>query len=173
MRQGLTLDIPGRDSLNLDALVLDYNGTIADRGVLLPGVADRLRSLSRRMEIHVLTADTFGTVRASLSRELGPEMASGNLVVDILPPKEQRPGRDEGQAKLDILDSLVRERCCAVGNGRNDALMLEAAALSFGIMGREGGWPGALLKADIVVRNILDALDLLLEPRCIVATLRH
>ncbi|WP_298066862.1 ATPase P [uncultured Mailhella sp.] len=169
MRDALTLDIPGRGRLRLDVLVLDYNGTIAGGGVLLPGVSERLRRLARKMEIHVLTADTFGTVRSALEQEWGTD----GLVVDILPPREARPYRDEGQAKLSVVERLGRQRCCAIGNGRNDTLMLEAAALSFGVLGREGAWFAALARADIVVTDVLDALDLLLDPRGIVATLRN
>ncbi len=168
----MILDIPGQGTIALEALVLDYNGTIADRGELLPGVAERLRVLCGLLEVHVLTADTFGTVRSSLARELGAEMASGALAVDIISPRDQRAGRSEAQAKLEILNTLGRERCCAMGNGRNDTLMLEVAALSFGVVGREGSCPQTLAKAHIVVNSILDALDLLLQPRCIVATLR-
>ena len=59
----LTVSIPGRETLELNYLVLDYNGTIAVDGALLPGVADRLAALKDRLEILVLTADTYGTVR--------------------------------------------------------------------------------------------------------------
>lgn len=168
MREALELDIPGRGHLVLKYLLLDYNGTLADRGALLPGVTERLRRLSQRMEVHILTADTFGTVREALKQEWGEVCP----VLDLLPPRETRQGKDEGQAKRDILENLGKEQACAVGNGRNDVLMLEAAALSFAVLGREGLCPAALARADILVKDVLDALDLLLEPRGITATLR-
>ena len=41
----ISISIPGSGSLNLDHLVLDYNGTLAVDGVLLPGVKETLQSL--------------------------------------------------------------------------------------------------------------------------------
>ena len=35
----LTISIPGGATLDIEHLVLDYNGTLAVDGVLLPGVA--------------------------------------------------------------------------------------------------------------------------------------
>lgn len=51
-----------------------------------------------------------------------------------------------------------------MGNGRNDRLMLKNAALGVAVIQAEGGAIDAVLAADIVVGNILDALDLLLHP---------
>jgi soluble P-type ATPase len=56
----IVVAIPGRETLKLEHLVLDYNGTLARDGYLLPGVAEALGRLARDLEIHVLTADTFG-----------------------------------------------------------------------------------------------------------------
>jgi len=168
----LRFSVPGMGGMELSALVLDYNGTIADRGCLLPGVADRLRNLAEELEIHVFTADTFGTVKAELEAVLGPEMAGGRLIVDIIPPIDQRPGIDEGEAKLRMLEALGASNCCVMGNGRNDASMLASAGLSFCILGREGCFPGALSASHILCRDILDALDMLAETRCCIATLR-
>jgi soluble P-type ATPase len=63
----LEIEIPGYKILHLEYLVLDYNGTLACDGQLLPGVEPRLRQLSRQLKIHVLTADTFGTVQEALA----------------------------------------------------------------------------------------------------------
>jgi soluble P-type ATPase len=59
-----------------------------------------------------------------------------------------------------------------VGNGANDAAMLKTAALGVAVNGAEGAAPNAILSADIYVPNILDALDLLLFPDRLRATLR-
>lgn len=60
----------------------------------------------------------------------------------------------------------------AVGNGMNDRLMLRTAALGILVLGNEGTSVQALSSADIVVKDILDGLDLLLNPKRIIATLR-
>jgi soluble P-type ATPase len=62
----LLIEIPGVWALRLRCLVLDFNGTIACDGLLLPGVRARLRRLSESLDVHVLTADTFGTARSAL-----------------------------------------------------------------------------------------------------------
>jgi soluble P-type ATPase len=43
----LEMNIPGYRTLVLSFLVLDYNGTIACDGRLIPGVRDRLEALQR------------------------------------------------------------------------------------------------------------------------------
>jgi len=164
--------VPGGRPVCLTTLVLDYNGTIANRGQLIPGVVDRLRYLAPTLDIHVFTADTFGSVRAELGDSFIKEIRAGRLTVDIIPPQELRLGRNEGEAKLDMLNRLGAKHCCAIGNGRNDALMLGAAGLSFCVMGKEGSSPKAMNAAHIVCRDILEALELLMEPRCCVATMR-
>ncbi|MCQ2444969.1 MAG: ATPase P [Mailhella sp.] len=164
--------VPGFGDLHITHVVLDYNGTVADRGILLPGVAERIRRLCAAVRVHVVTADTFGTVRAELGSALAGELASGALSVDVLPQACERSGMDEAQAKIAMLESIGAERCAAVGNGRNDALMLRGAALGLCVMGREGCGPAALAAADIVTSSIHDALDLLLDGACIRATLR-
>jgi soluble P-type ATPase len=60
----------------------------------------------------------------------------------------------------------------AIGNGRNDRLMLAAAVLGIGVVGGEGLAGEALRASGIVVRHIADALELLPEPRRLIATLR-
>ena len=57
----LEIDIPGDKTLCLSFIVLDYNGTIACDGRLLPGVRQRLEELSKSVSIHILTADTLSS----------------------------------------------------------------------------------------------------------------
>ncbi len=63
----LKLDIPGLGILELEHLVLDYNGTLAVDGRVLAGVKPRLQRLARSLRIHVVTADTFGRARAGIA----------------------------------------------------------------------------------------------------------
>lgn len=60
----LTIDIPGRGVIEVRHVVCDYNGTIATDGHLADGVAQRVQRLAEFAQVSVLTADTFGTVRA-------------------------------------------------------------------------------------------------------------
>lgn len=154
----ITIDIPGYKLLQLRHLVLDYNGTLAVDGALLPGVAGALHILAAHMQIHVLTADTFGTTQDAL--------ADVPCIVNILLPQAQ------DSAKRDYVVALGAEGCVAVGNGRNDALMLQAAALGIAVLQAEGTAVVTLTAADVVTPTILDALALLTQPRRLIATLR-
>ena len=60
----------------------------------------------------------------------------------------------------------------AVGQGANDAGMLRAAAVGIAVMSPEGLAVETLHAADVVVSDILDALELLEKPIRLVATLR-
>ena len=154
----LEITVPGYRALLLHHLVLDYNGTIACGGQLIEGVGERLAALSASLGIHVLTADTFGSVQQQLS------LINCQLYVI---PKE-----DQAQAKLRYVEQLGAEGCVCMGNGRNDRLMLKEVALGIAILAGEGASIDAILAADVVSPGVLDALDLLLNPLRLAATLR-
>jgi len=154
----LTLTIPGRDALHIEHLVLDYNGTLAVDGELLEGVAERLAELADGVTVHVITADTFGKAQAAL-------VGAPCRVVILLPEAQD-------SAKLDYVRKLGAESVAAIGNGRNDRLMLHAAALGIAVLGDEGVAADTLAAADVVTRGIGPALDLLLKPLRLAATLR-
>ena len=110
------IDIPGHGPLPLRHLVLDYNGTLALDGNLVPGVAERLTELAAApgaLRVHVITADTFGQVRQQL--------AGLPCACQVIGPGHQ------DQAKLEYVRALGAPTVAAVGNGRNDRLMLDAA----------------------------------------------
>jgi soluble P-type ATPase len=154
----ISIDIPGFGGLELRHLVLDYNGTIAFDGRLLEGVGGQLRKLAEQLEIHVLTADTFGSVANNLE-ELP-------CIVHVLPRDRQ------DVAKLRYIEKLGAVTTVSVGNGRNDAKMLQGSALGIAVLQQEGAASVTLVSADLVIASITDALDLLLHPRRLIATLR-
>ena len=57
----LILDIPGRQRIELEHLVCDFNGTLAEDGCLWEGLAWRVTRVAAVLQMHVLTADTYGT----------------------------------------------------------------------------------------------------------------
>jgi soluble P-type ATPase len=154
----IEINIPGFCHLQLAHLVLDYNGTLAIDGHLIPQVGKKLTKLSHDLHIHVLTADTFGLAKTGL--------AGLPLDLTIAPPE------DQAETKQAFVSSLGAEQVVAIGNGRNDGPMLKAAALGIALVQLEGGAVETLLSADIVSTSILDALDLLSHPQRLVATLR-
>ncbi|TYT74004.1 HAD family hydrolase [Desulfobotulus mexicanus] len=153
-----TINIPGFGKIEADHLVLDYNGTLAQDGQLLDGVKERLQHLSEDIKIHVITADTFGSVKKALN--------GLPLSIVSIPPGNQ------GQAKKEYVESLRKEKVIAMGNGRNDVAMLQTARIGIAIMMKEGTSSQALMQADITSSHICDALDLLLHPLRLTATLR-
>lgn len=155
----IEISIPGRNiNLQLKYLLIDLNGTLTNVGKLSPGVKARIMDLKDQIEIYLLTADTYGTAKV-LSEDLGISL----IKVDAI---------NGGKDKRDFLHQVNASQAVAIGNGFNDTLMLEDAALSIIIIGQEGCAISALLKADIAVTSIIDALDLLLEPARVIATLR-
>jgi len=154
----LSIQIPDFGALALDHLVLDYNGTLAVDGVLLPGVKEALNSLSRDLTVYVVTADTFG--------KAGDGLEGVDCHLTVL---EQ--GRQD-RAKLNFVNGLGAAKTASIGNGRNDALMLEASALGIAVILGEGASSASLKAADIVCTRIVDALELLSHPLRLTATLR-
>jgi len=150
--------IPGATTLRLAAAIFDFNGTLARDGRLCNGAAERIRMLGQRLTVHVATADTTRTARSAL--------AGLPVSVHIIAADDQRA------AKRALLEACGTNETVAIGNGRNDEALIAGAALSIVVVGDEGCAAKTLANADVVCANIRDALDLLLFPTRLVATLR-
>jgi P-type E1-E2 ATPase len=154
----IEFDISGFGRRTLLHLVLDYNGTLALDGRIQPGVSSRLSQLKSLLAVHILTADTFGTVRSTFG--------SSGYAVHILPPGDER------EAKAAYVRDLGAMGCACFGNGSNDAAMLREAGLSVAVLQPEGLARDALEAAHVLVPGIEAGLDLLLHPSRLKATLR-
>ena len=152
------IEIPGYKSLDLKYLLLDYNGTLALDGHLSTSVKELICALSEELEIFVLTADTHGTAAA--------ECAGLPVALKTFPTDSAM------NSKLEILQTLGGDFCCAIGNGRNDILMCKDASLSICIMGEEGCCSKLIEYTHVTVKTIENALELLLKPKRLIATLR-
>lgn len=155
----IEISIPGRGILQLGHLVTDVNGTLAVDGQLIAGVAQRLGLLKERVTIHLLTADTHGR-QSVIDEQLG------------LTAVRIQPGNEAAQ-KAEYVRRLGAETVIAIGQGANDAAMLEEAALGICVMSPEGVAVETLLSADLLLPDILAALELLEQPLRIVASLRR
>lgn len=147
----IELDIPGFGQRQLAHLVCDYNGTLAVDGHLLPGVGELLTTLAAQLHLHVITADTFGLARSQL--------AGLPVSLSIL------PADDQANAKKSFVAQLGASSTAAIGNGRNDLLMLETAAIGIAVLQREGAAAITLMSSDLVCPSITDALALF-HARC-------
>lgn len=156
----IQISIPDfNDNLSLEHLVLDYNGTLAVDGKVLPQIIELLNKLSEKLTVHIITADTFQKAKDEL------EGCPYELV--ILSSDKQ------ANHKLDFIHKLGADKVVSIGNGRNDQLMLKASGIGMAVICTEGASYAALLSADIICNSINDALELLLNPLRIIATLRN
>ena len=153
----LTINIPGREELNLSHLILDYNGTIAEDGEIIESIRPRLEELAKVLSICVITADTHGTAARKCA----------GLPLEVL----TFPTTEVGAIKADHVKSLPGG-VITIGNGFNDIAMSDAADLSVCVLGPEGCCGKLAAHCDILTRSIEDALDLLLKPDRLRATLR-
>lgn len=155
----IVLEIPGHETITVDQVTFDYNGTLAVDGVLVLGVKEKIMELTKRdVNVFILTADTFGTVRS--------QCEDLPVIIEVF-------SKDNiAQKKKNFVEKIGKETTIAVGNGRNDLEMFEKSVLSIVVMGKEGCCAKSIMAADIVVNTPIDALDLLLNNDRIIATLR-
>jgi len=154
----IELNIPGRGTIQIEHLVCDVNGTLAVDGQLHDGLVRSLTSLRDRMTLHLLTADTHGR----------QEIIDQQLNIKAVRIKQGH----EAQQKAAYVENLGRDHVAAIGQGANDAAMLEAAAIGIGILSVEGIAAESLVAADLIMPDIHTALELFEKPVRMVATLR-
>jgi soluble P-type ATPase len=153
------IEIPGTGIFEIEHFVTDFSGTLSEDGSLLPGVREKLNELADKVKVHILTSDTFGKARK--------ELEGINCTVHIL------EGKDHIGQKERYVTGLGAERVVALGNGNNDVLMLKAAGIGVAVCLKEGCSVEAISAAKILVRSPLDAVDMLLQPKRLIATLRR
>ncbi len=153
------IEIPHFGNIDIENILFDYNGTLATDGHLNPETERLLIKICGEYKVYVITADTFGTVKEALQ--------DFDLQVLVL------ASADHTAEKAAFLTKLGKEKTVALGNGNNDAKMLEEALLSFAVMGDEGCSKETLLASDIVVKEIVSAMGMLLNPKRLIATLRR
>jgi len=155
----LEINLPSRGLLSVRHLVLDLNGTLAEDGHLIDGVAERIQQLAEKVRVHVITADTHG--------DAADLLAGLPIELEVLPDHQQ------DLAKQRYVRTLSARECITIGNGRNDNLMLSEAAMGIAVIQREAASWQAVSASDVICTSILDALDLLLVPKRLIATLRN
>lgn len=152
-------EIPGFGNITIENIIFDYNGTIAQNGILLPGVLELLVGFSKVYNIWVLTADTYGTVQEAFK----------NTAISVFILKTNQGTKEKRQFLLD----LNKDQTIAFGNGSNDCEMLKSARIGICVIGKEGASLKALRASDIVVNDMLDGIDLIKRPKALIATLRE
>ena len=153
------LEIPGYKNLDIKNVVFDYNGTLAKDGQIDSKTKNLLKEVCSKYSVFVITADTFGTVKE--------ELKEFDLKVIVLSSKNHT------KEKMEFVSQLGKDITVAIGNGNNDKMMLDTATLSIAIIGDEGCSKDALFASNIVCKDIKSAMELLLYPKRLIATLRR
>ncbi len=146
----ISIERPGQSNLEVEFILIDFEGTLASDRRVHPKAKDKINLLSKRTKIYILTKEEKERAEEALRK----------IKAEIVYLKEG----DASQKKLDLLHQLGQAKTVAIGNGVDDVPMIEEAALGVCILGKEGTSPEAMKKADVVFLNILDALDFLLRP---------
>jgi soluble P-type ATPase len=154
----LELAIPGFGPVLLHHLVSDFTGTLSVDGELLPGVKEKLNETAGILDVHILTADTFGKARH--------ELQGVRCDIRIL------TGESHDIQKEEFVQKLGPGSVMALGNGNNDRRMLKAARVGIAVCLAEGCSTDAIISANLVVSSPIDALNLIFNPKRMKATLR-
>jgi soluble P-type ATPase len=153
------IDIPGFGLIRLNHLVSDFTGALSVDGFVLDGIKEKLNKIAGFLNIHIVTADTFGRARAELN--------GINCAVHIL------NGSSIDKQKEEYVMNLDADKVIAFGNGNNDRGMLNTARIGVAVCLKEGCAIDAIMSANIFTTTITDALDLLIYPDRLKATLRY
>ena len=155
----ISIEIPGWGNIGIENIVLDLNGTIATDGKIPLEVKEKITSLVEKIKIYILTADTQGTAAEEVR----------DISVELIRISEEKSKVE----KFKFLKKLNLENTVVIGNGNNDQLILKEAALGIVVLGDEGMSISAMKNADVVVKDVSNALDLFLKPKRLIATLRE
>jgi soluble P-type ATPase len=160
-KPGIVIDIPGFGKRHIRIAVGDYTGTHSFGGSVAPNVKRKLLELVTLVELHIVTADSFGTA----ARELAGIAAPYKLLTD-----------SHDIEKAAYVTQFDLQHVAAFGNGNNDRLMLKAVreggGLAIAVDNGEGCALDAMRNADLFVVGAANAIDLLLDPLRLKATLR-
>jgi len=144
------LDIPLFGLLRLKHLVSDFTGTLSVDGELIPVTREHMTKISEFLQLHILTADTFGMARS--------ELHGINCELQIL------NGESHDIQKEEYLQKPGTDTVITLGNGNNDRGMLTRLLRSASPCALRRDVLQLLLEAaDIVVTSITDALNILMK----------
>jgi len=149
-------EIPDAEPLDLRTIILDLNGTLSVSGVVPDGVQERITKLKQRgFEIILFTGNTRGNAN-ELAQSLGIEW---RLAAN-------------GAEKRDLALKMNPEYCVSIGNGLIDLELMKVVKFRMVTIQAESVHVQTLLNSDVIVPTIINALDMLLDPNILIATIR-
>lgn len=141
---------PGQNPLEIEYLLIDFEGTLATDRRINPKAKDKINLLSKKTKIYIFVQTEKDIALKSLK----------NTKAEIIFVSEDKASEE----KVNFIRQVKPENTVVIGNGKSDVHIIKESALSFCVTGREGAFKEALVNADIIVNDIIDALDFLLKP---------
>ncbi len=146
----ILIERPGQEPLEIDHLLIDFEGTLAMDRRVHPKAKDKINLLSKRLKIYIFVKE---------EKERAEEVLKKVKAEIIFLNKGEA-----SKQKLELIQSLGSFRTAVIGNGIDDLSIIKEAALGMVILGKEGT-SGALIQiANLVFTDVIDALDFLLKP---------
>ena len=146
----ISIQKTGEEPLEIESILIDFEGTLASDGRVHPKAKDKINLLSKRTKIYILAK--------------GEEERVGETLRNVKAESIHFTEGEVSQQKSDFLRKLGASKAVAIGNGMDDASMMGEAGLAICVISKEGTSTEAMTNADVVVMNIIDALDFLLKP---------
>jgi len=170
----ISIERPGQGNLEIEFVLLDFDGTLANDRRVHPKAKDKINLLSKRTKIYIFVnppISPFDKIDPS-APPFNKGGKGGILLKELIEERLRKvkaeivylPEGDSSRRKLDLLRQLGPTRCVAIGNGVDDAAMIHEAGIGICIISKEGSSAEAMKNADLVFADILDALDFLLKP---------
>ncbi len=141
---------PGQNPIEIEYILIDFEGTLATDRRVNPKAKDKINLLSKRTKIYIFIQSEKEIALKSLK----------NTKAEIIFISEGKACEE----KLNFIRQIKPENSVVIGNGKSDVQIIKESALSFCVTGREGAYKEALIHSDIIVNDIIDALDFLLKP---------
>lgn len=146
----------GVEPFELNTVILDLNGTLSVNGQVPDGVRERLDKLKALgFKIYLFSGDQRGTA-AGIAINLGIELQKATTL----------------EEKAALTNKLDLKHTVAIGNARIDIGTFKPVKLRIGTLQAEGIHVEILKHIDVLTPSINDALDLLLNPDSLCATMR-
>ena len=162
-KPGILIDIPGFGDRAITIVICDYTGTLSCRGRLTPSVKELLSELRTRVDLHILTSDSYGT-------------ADSELMGIAVPHHLRKEVGQHDTEKREYAKQFALAHVAAFGNGNNDRQLLkrvkESGGLAIAVDNGEGCAIDAVMNSHLMIVGAGHALNLLLKPQACKATLR-
>lgn len=148
--------IPNLNTIEINTIVLDLNGTLSIHGKIPKGAKERISKLKKLgFTIVLFSGDQRGTLESLCSK----------MKIDF-----KKASSSNEKEKLFL--TYDKEKTAAIGNARIDIGTFKNAKLAIATLQSEGIHTDILKHVDILVPSINDALDLFINPDSLIATLR-